>query len=123
MELISAKQAYANTLLSKRRARRIMFNDLAVYFNNRVNKVAAQGDSVCIIRWKDFDVDENLATDEEAVTELIENILSAGYEVELCYNSPAAYNPCGIVVAWGVDAIAAIDWAFCQVEGRLWRGE
>ena len=123
MELIHAKEAYANTLLAQRKARRIMFNDLAIYFNSRINEVAANGETACIIRWRDFDMDENLATDEEALTELLENVVSAGYEVELCYNHPSAFNPCGMVIGWGNKAIDSIDFAFAATMGELCKGE
>lgn len=123
MELIHAKEAYANTLLAQRKARSIMFNDLAIYFNSYVNEITAQGKFACLIRWQDFDMDENLATDEEALTELLENIVSAGYEVELCYNSPSAFNPCGLVIGWGNNALEAISSIFANMNGELWRGE
>lgn len=123
MELIHAKEAYANTLLAQRKARRIMFNDLAIYFNSRINEVAANGETACIIRWRDFDMDENLATDEEALTELLENVVSAGYEVELCYNHPSAFNPCGMVIGWGNNAADSINLAFAATMGELCKGE
>lgn len=123
MELIHAKEAYANTLLAQRKARRVMFSDLAIYFNSRINEVAALGETACIIRWRDFDMDENLATDEEALTELLENIISAGYEVELCYNHPSAFNPCGMVIGWGNNAADSIDLAFAATMGELCKGE
>lgn len=123
MELIHADVAYANTLMARRDARKVMFNDLAIYFNSRINEVAAKGETACIIRWKDFDINEDLATDEEATTELIENIITAGYEAEFCYNSPSAFNPCGIVVGWGNDALNSIDVAFAATQGELSRGE
>lgn len=123
MELIHAKEAYANTLLAQRKARRIMFNDLAIYFNSRINEVAANGETACIIRWRDFDINEELATDEEATVELIENIVAAGYEAEFCYNHPSAYNPCGIVIGWGEDAASSVALAFAATEGELCRGD
>lgn len=123
MELIHAKEAYANTLLAQRHTRRLMFEKLAMFFNKCINDASACCKTTCIIRWRDFDVNEEIATDEEATAELLENVVTAGYEVEFCYNSPSAYNPCGIVVAWGNNAEEELKEAFESVEGNLWRGE
>ena len=123
MELIHADIAYANSLMARRDARKLIFDDLAIYFNSRINEIAAKGETACIIRWRDFDINEDFATDEEAVTELLEHIISAGYEVELCYNHPSAFNPCGMVIGWGNNAADSIALAFAATMGELCRGE
>lgn len=123
MELIHADIAYANSLMARRNARKLIFDDLAIYFNSRINEVAAKGDTACIIRWQDFDINEDFATDDQLTTELIENIISAGYEAEFCYVSPSAYNPCGVVIGWGQDAKESINLLFLAVGNSLYRGE
>ena len=123
MEIIHADVAYANSLIARRNARHLMFTELAVYFNNCINKAAADGKTYCIIRWRDFDENEDLATDNEATIELIDNIIVAGYEVAFCYNSSTAFNPCGIVIGWGKEAKESIDIAFAETEGELYKGE
>lgn len=122
MELIHADFAFANTLRARRRKREVLFDNLVLYFNKAVDKAAKQGKNACIIRWKDFDIKEDYATDEEAVGELLDSILSAGYEVELCYISSNAYNPCGIAVGWGNSVDEAITEAF-NMHTDLYRGE
>ena len=87
MELIHAKEAYAHTVLAKRNARRVMFEDLALCFNKYVNEAAAHAETAILLRWRDFDINEELATDEEALTELLNNVMAAGYEAEFCYIS------------------------------------
>lgn len=123
MELIHAKEAYAHTVLAKRNARRVMFEDLALYFNKYVNEAAAHAETAILLRWRDFDINEELATDEEALTELLNNVVAAGYEAEFCYVSPSAYNPCGIVVAWGDNATQDITDMFFKLSGTICRGE
>lgn len=122
MELIHADFAFANTLRARRRKREILFDNLVICFNKTVDKAAKQGKNACVIQWCDFDIKEDYATDEEAVGELLDRILVAGYEVELCYCSSYAYNPCGIVVAWGLNALDAIHEIFDE-EKNLYRGE
>ena len=56
MELIHAKEAYANTLIAKSKARRIMFEDLALCFNKYVNEAAARAETAILLRWRDFDI-------------------------------------------------------------------
>lgn len=119
MELIKATEAYASTLL----ARRLKMEKLALYFNKVITEAAAKGNTTCIIRWKDFDMDEELATDEDTTIQLIESIVSAGYDAEFCYNNPYAFNPCGIVIAWGEETEKLLNEAFAQVDGQLYRGE
>lgn len=123
MEIIHAKEAYAHSILAQRNARRIMFEDLALCFNRFVNEAATKGETVIVLRWKDFDMNEEIATDEEALYELLGNIIAAGYEAEFCYNSPSAYNPCGIVVAWGLQAQADITAMFGENSEIIYRGE
>ena len=123
MELIHAKEAYANTLIAKSKARRIMFEDLALCFNKYVNEAAARAETAILLRWRDFDINEELATDEEALTELLNNVMAVGYEAEFCYNSPSAYNPCGIVVAWGENAVDDIVDMFLKCAETIYRGE
>lgn len=76
MEIIHAKEAYAHSILAQRNARRIMFDDLALCFNKFVNEAACKGLTAIIFRWKDFDVNEEIATDEDAITEFLNNVVA-----------------------------------------------
>ena len=38
MNLINADVAYANSLLARRKNRHLIFDDLAIHFNNQINK-------------------------------------------------------------------------------------
>lgn len=122
MEIIHAKEAYAHSILAQRNARRIMFEDLALCFNKFVNEAAGKGRTAIIFRWKDFDANEEIATDEDAVTEFLNNIFVAGYDAEFCYISPSAYNPCGVVVAWGENSTEDIRLMFLE-HTEICRGE
>ena len=122
MELIHADFAFANTLRARRRKREVLFDNLVICFNKVVDKTAKQGKNACAIQWRDFDIKEDYATDEEAVGELLDSILTAGYEVELCYNGAGVYNPCGIVVGWGNNALEAIREVFDN-DDNLYQGE
>lgn len=122
MEIIHAKEAYAHSILAQRNARRIMFEDLALCFNKFVNEAANKGQTAIIFRWKDFDINEEIATDEDAVTEFLNNVIIAGYDAEFCYISPSAYNPCGVVVAWGENPAEDIRLMFLE-HTEICRGE
>lgn len=122
MEIIHAKEAYAHSILAQRNARRVMFEDLALCFNKFVNEAASKGQTAIIFRWKDFDANEEIATDEDAVTEFLNNVIVAGYDAEFCYISPSAYNPCGVVVAWGENPIEDIRLMFLE-HTEICRGE
>lgn len=122
MNLINADVAYANSLLARQKNRRLIFDDLAIYFNNQVNKNSKKGNMAIIFRWTDFGLNEDFATEEELTAELLENILAAGYEAEFCYCSPGAYNPCGIAVGWGKEAEERIKLLIEETAG-LYRGD
>ena len=122
MNLINADVAYANSLLARRKNRHLIFDDLAIHFNNQINKASKVGEMASIFRWADFGLEEDFATEEELTVELLENIIAAGYDAEFCYISPAAYNPCGIVVGWGKEAEVRIKWLIDETDG-LYRGE
>ena len=66
---------------------------------------------------------EIVAEEMSIPSELLENVVSAGYEVELCYNHPSAFNPCGMVIGWGNNAADSIDLAFAATMGELCKGE
>lgn len=122
MELIHAKEAYAHSILAQHNARHIMFEDLALCFNKFVNEAANKGKTAIIFRWKDFDANEEIATDEDAVTEFLNSVIVAGYDAEFCYTSPSAYNPCGVVVAWGENPTEDIRLMFLE-HTEIYRGE
>ena len=122
MELIHAKEAYAHSILAQHNARHIMFEDLALCFNKFVNEAANKGKTDIIFRWKDFDDNEEIATDEDAVTEFLNSVIVAGYDAEFCYTYPSAYNPCGVVVAWGENPIEDIRLMFLE-HTEIYRGE
>ena len=122
MELIHAKEAYMHSILAQHHARHIMFEDLALCFNKFVNEAANKGKTAIIFRWKDFDANEEIATDEDAVTEFLNSVIVAGYDAEFCYTSPSAYNPCGIVVAWGKNPPEDIRLIFLE-HTEIYRGE
>lgn len=122
MNLINAKVAYANSLLAKHKKRRLIFNDLAIHFNNQVNKVSQKGEMATIFRWADFGLEEDFATEEELTAELLDGIIAAGYEAEFCYNGPSVYNPCGIVVGWGEEVESQIAKVFEETAG-IYRGD
>ena len=104
MDLLNADIATAHSLLARQKRRRKSFNDLAIHFNKVINDASAQGKFVVSLLWKDFGLAEEFCFEEELITELLEHIVSAGYEAELCYYTPYVSNPCGVVVAWGADA-------------------
>lgn len=122
MEIIRAKEAYAYSVLAKHNARHIMFDDLVLCFNKFVNEAACKGHTAIVFLWKDFDVNEEIATDEDAITEFLNNVIIAGYDAEFCYISPSAYNPCGIVVAWGENPSEDIRLMFVE-HTEIYRGE
>lgn len=122
MELIHAKVAHATSLLAETKSRAATFENMVKYFNKTVNETAAKGEYACVIRWKDFDLDESYATDCEASLELLSSIIGAGYEAAFCYCSSSCYNPCGVVVGWGEAPEQAIDDYFNYTEG-LCKGE
>lgn len=123
MEIIHAKEAYANAMLAKYQARRSMFERAAAAFNKIVIEAADRGEIAALLRWRDFDIDEELAVDEEALTELLNQIVASGYDAEFCYCSPVAFNPCGIVFAWGEYTLDAINEVFQNLTGEIYRGE
>lgn len=123
MELILAKEAYANTLLAQVKAKRDLFSKFMLSFNKFVTNTYSRGESTFVLRWKDFDKTEELATNEDLLGEILNYVILAGYDVEFCYNGPSAYNPCGIIVAWGAEAEKDITVMFDSLDGVLWRGE
>lgn len=122
MEIIHAKTAYSNTLLAEARHREHLFGLMVNCFNDKIRAASTEGETVCSILWKEFDMDENYATDCKATEELINTIIGAGYEAEFCYNSRTAYNPCGIVVAWGPDPQLSIS-DFFNFTNELYKGD
>lgn len=123
MKLIKANDAYANTLLVQQKAKQNMFNKFEAHFNKLVTDTANLGETAFALEWKEFDTSEELAINEDLMGALLDYIVLAGYEVELCYNSPSAFNPCGIVVAWGEKAEEDISVVFDLLDGLIWRGE
>ena len=81
MELIHADFAFANTLRARRRKREVLFDNLVLYFNKAVDKAAKQGKNACIIRWKDFDIKEDYATDEDIAAEDDQHIADLLYRL------------------------------------------
>lgn len=118
MEIIHAKTAYANTLLAEQH----LLDSMITCFNNKVRLASMEGKRVCHVLWKEFDIDENYATDCEATATLLDVLLGAGYDVEFCYNGRTVFNPCGVVAAWGPYSEGIIEEFFYNAED-LYRGE
>ena len=123
MDLINARVAEATTLLCAEKVRRDLFSKFEVCFNRGIRKASEKERRSYAILWTEFDKSEEIIFEDDIIEELIDNIIAAGYEIAFCYNHPATYNPCGLVVAWGPNPMEEIDKFFKTNDLNLYKGE
>lgn len=112
MKLIEAEKAKIVTKIALSKIRQRSSEELIAILNEKIKEAAENGEKACVFFWPrvdDFSVLENF----------LNEVLKSGYETELCYSSPRAFNANGIVVSWGTQL--DIDKLFQNPEKNIYR--